>query len=90
MLDLREFEICSLVLFQAFICKSFFRMVIILSHSNLNSFPPNDKRFYEYPNPRFAIGHDGYMEFALGGWEDVEGVYRKVTIHPPLTLRCWF
>jgi len=43
----------------------------------LHFFPPQDKKFYEFPNPRFAVGHEGFMEFALSGWEEVDGVFRK-------------
>ena len=43
----------------------------------LHLFPPGDKKFYEYPNPRINVKKEFYMSFALFEYENSHGYYKK-------------
>jgi len=42
----------------------------------LHLFPPGDKKFYEFPNPRINVRAEWYLNFALFEYEEYEGIYR--------------
>merc|ERR1711934_142302 len=43
----------------------------------LHLFPPHDKKYYEFPNPRINVKADFYTNFALFEYEEFPGTYRK-------------